>query len=50
MFVATDPFSVGSATWISLVITTVGLAFALWQLNRTRRAAEAARDAASGCG
>lgn len=48
VFIATDPLSVGSATWVSLIITTLGLAFALWQLNRTRRAAEAARDAAFG--
>jgi len=34
-------------TWLTSLLTLLGLAFAVWQLQRTRSAAEAARAAVS---
>lgn len=44
----TDPKILGSLAWISLAITVVGFAVAIWQILKVKRAADAARDAALG--
>ncbi|HEY3909705.1 MAG TPA: hypothetical protein VGM07_07425 [Stellaceae bacterium] len=44
----TDPKVLGILAWTSLAITVLGFAVAIWQIMTTKRAANAARDAALG--
>lgn len=47
-YLTTDPKVVGALAWVSLAITLLGFAVAIWQIVKTKRAANAARDAALG--
>ncbi len=47
-YLTTDPQVLGILSWASVAITVLGFAFAIWQILRVKRAADAAREAAVG--
>jgi hypothetical protein len=47
-YLTTDPQFLGILAWLSGVITLLGFWFAIWQIRKVKRAADAARDAALG--
>jgi len=47
LYLTTDPVILGLLSWISLLVTTLGLGVALWQIMKVKRAALAAKDAAT---
>jgi hypothetical protein len=49
-YLTTDPNVIGILAWTSLAITVLGFAVAIWQMVKTKRAADAARAAVLGLG
>jgi hypothetical protein len=47
-YLTTDPQVLGTLAWAATAITVLGFAVTIWQLLRTKRSAEAAREAALG--